>query len=426
MQPDSEKTILIVEDERALSIAMAAAVQSCGGRPLKVPTIAQAEEALRTNSVAGIILDLGLPDGHGLSLLESRAGKNPIPTVVVTAHGEIDNAIAARKLGVREFFDKPIDFEAFKTAIQNLLREGASPGADTSATSTFIGAAKPMRPVFQKIAHACTGNEPVLIVGETGTGKTAVANLIAKNSVSEEGTILSWPDNRNHDFTISMSGGILLIDPLSALNHDDQDRLLSMWESNIDSFPRVIATASPGMIEKVEDGTLRSELFYRLQVLEISLPRLCERQGDIPALANYFLGLREPTEILTLSDEVYQCLTQYPWPGNLRELSNAMSYACAIRAGSPSIEVEHLPEAVQGEGSKLYDQRSFGLVNAIDSWLGETESLRSYREISGELEGILIERLLLRFDGKLAPMAKALGANRTTLRKKLNEMNRTV
>ena len=185
--------VLIVEDERALALAFAAAVRKSGAASELAPTAAQARNKLReAGPFDAIILDIGLPDENGLVFLESLPETERLPVIVVTAHGEIGNTITARKLGVREFFTKPLDFQSFTSTLSALLRETPRPGTDAPTTtrsgpnenakSAFIGAAPAMRSVFRQIAHACACDEPVLVRGATGTGKTRVAHLLRQHS----------------------------------------------------------------------------------------------------------------------------------------------------------------------------------------------------------------------------------------------------
>ena len=179
--------VLIVEDNRALGTALAAAVSQCGARTELVATASQARQQLESarRPFDAMVLDIGLPDQHGLAFLESLPEDCRPPTLVITAHGELENTIQARKLGVLEFFPKPLDFVAFKAALGNLPRLGDSNESEERKTSAFIGAASAMRIVFQQIAHACASHVPVLLTGETGTGKSLAARLIQRDGMED-------------------------------------------------------------------------------------------------------------------------------------------------------------------------------------------------------------------------------------------------
>ena len=168
------KKILIVEDNRALGAALAAASSQTGASTELVATASLARKELESaqEPFTAMVLDIGLPNQNGLELLESLPESCRPPTIVITAHGELDNTIHARKLGVLAFFPKPLDFGAFKEALGNLPVPIKDEVGEDTPHSTFIGAAPAMRPVFQQIAQACASDVPVLISGETGTGKS--------------------------------------------------------------------------------------------------------------------------------------------------------------------------------------------------------------------------------------------------------------
>ncbi|MDF1755085.1 MAG: sigma 54-interacting transcriptional regulator [Verrucomicrobiales bacterium] len=414
-------TLLIVEDERALSIAIAATVRKCGGTPEIVGSLSRARDFLKQKPVCGMILDIGLPDGNGLNFLETMDPSKRPPTLLITAHGAIENAIAARKLGVTDFFDKPIDFESFSAAIRALVKSKAAPVEASGVASTFIGGAPSMRNVFQTIAHASASREPVLILGETGSGKTTAAKLIANHSdcevrhFSPETGItglekLLTSDEKNY---------VLFIDPISDLDPTCQIRIANGLENPRSNF-RLIATAPLDLVNRVGSGQFRSDLFYRLQVLEIRLPALKQRLEDIPVLVSYFLGLLDHSRHVTVDRAFLNRLSTHNWPGNLRELQNVITYAYTIGKSGMTLDCSHLPDYFLEKCQTTEPHTAAdALSDAIDLWLGDTDSLDTYRNLSGDLERLLIEKLLARFDGKLAPMAAALSANRTTIRKKL-------
>lgn len=432
--------VLIVEDERALALAFAAAVRQSGAASELAPTAAQARKKLReAGPFDAIILDIGLPDENGLAFLESLPATMRLPVIVVTAHGEIGNTIAARKLGVREFFTKPLDFEGFTAALAALLREtprsanesGATPGpvAGENTDSAFIGAAPAMRAVFRQIAHACASNEPVLVRGATGTGKTRVAHLLSQHSTKESGPLELFVAGSGpiEDAITRAAGGFLLIENLAALPASDQASLLVRMESGDRDLPRIVATCGPDLHEAVVRGDFRPDLYYRLQVMEVRLPDLADRREDIPVLADFFAGQLAPGRIVELTAASLKILAAHEWPGNLRELRNVVSYAITAAAGAPRIDPGHLPAylsspALIDEG--CVDSLPEELSHALRRWVAtrlRTEPLPSYDDLSGTLETALLHELLPHFDGKLARLATSLQANRATLRRRLRK-----
>lgn len=409
--------VLIVEDERALSLALAAAVRHAGASSELAPTAAQARQKLEgAGPFDAMILDIGLPDQSGLAFLESLPKSKRPPTLVITAHGEIENAIAARQLGVREFFSKPLDFESFLGSLARLFREMApaepvSPSITRESVGTdgaFIGAAPAMRAVFQQVAQACASEEPVMIRGETGTGKTHVARLIRRQS--------GIPADQ-----------MVIVEDVGALSPGRQVDLLGRIESAEAAVPRVLATCGMDLLEAVARGEFRSDLYYRLQVLEVRLPPLRERLEDLPVLTSFFAGQLAPDRLIEMTDAALKRLSSHDWPGNLRELRNVMSYALTAAAGATRIDLPHLPDYLArvggggGAGSAvtgLTDELRRELARWIKARLGE-DPLPTYRELADAIESELLRDLLGHFDGKLARLASEMKANRATLRRKL-------
>lgn len=429
--------LLIVEDEHALAHALAATVEQAGASCDIAPTAAQARKHLdpADQSYAAMILDIGLPDQNGLRFLDSLGEDFDLPTLIITAHGEIQNAIAARKLGVLEFFQKPLDFDAFNRTLQRVIAStrrqptaaGPPPPVDTAA---YIGAARSMRPVFQQIAHCCASGEAVLVRGEIGSGKSHTARVIqtfGPRSHEQVGTLVAGPGTTIAALEESLARagkGALIIEDVGQLRDPVQAELVRQIETRPSpAFPRLIATSCEDLHQAVTAGRFRSELFYRLHILEVQLPPLRQRMEDLPALVSFFLGQLKPGAKVSVSEATMDRLFAYDWPGNLRELHNTMAYALTVSAEAMVIHPAHLPDHLNlRPDSDQAGHLPAPLVSEMKAWLDQyfeaTEQPR-YREIEACLEAALIEQLLERYDGKLAPMAAALKANRSTLRRKL-------
>ena len=209
------------------------------------------------------------------------------------------------------------------------------------------------------------------------------------------------------------------MEDVGSLDMEAQAELLGHWEDGQSTFPRILATSNGNLRESVESGVFRSDLYYRLQVLEIRMPPLRARMGDLNSLFSFFLGQLQPGRGLQLDKAVASQLHQYDWPGNLRELRNVASFA--VTASSPGAMVlpTHLPEYILETPGKPTAMPADSLDDALEQWLDREDGLPSYRELAEELERRLLNRLLPKFDGKLARLAKEMGANRSTLRKKL-------
>ena len=415
--------VLIVEDEHALALALAAAVRQASVDSDLAPTAAQARRHLDSaTNYEAMILDIGLPDQNGLEFLESLPPENRPPTIVITAHGEIQNTIAARKLGVIDFLPKPLDFDEFQSVLR---RDPAAPAPETVA---FLGAAPNMRPVFQQIAHSCASDDPVLVRGATGTGKSHAARLIQSNSMRSgpAETLVIGPSSTTEELNAALqqaNNGVLILEEVASLNNEGQAELVRQIEAGTEGvFPRLIATTHENLRELVGAEAFRSDLFYRLQVLEVRLPSLSDRMEDLPALVSYFIGQLLPDRNLGITEASLGRLMSHDWPGNLRELRNSIAFALTVNSGAAAIEGSDLPDYLRNETSAVDEQAPALLVQALDSWLDsrlQEEEETVYRDLAETLEATLIRRLLDRYDGKLARMASALHANRTTLRRRL-------
>ncbi|PXA03371.1 hypothetical protein DDZ13_11790 [Coraliomargarita sinensis] len=428
--------LLIVEDEHALARALAATVEQAGASSDIAATATQARKLLKSGATAyaAMILDIGLPDQNGLEFLDSLGEDFDLPTIIVTAHGEIQNTITARKLGAVEFFQKPIDFDAFNQSLKRIISSMQSQkeptGPQAADTAAYIGAARAMRPVFQQIAHCCASDEPVLVRGEIGSGKSHTARVIQSYGMrghEHTCTFVAGPSTTIAELEEALAeaeGGALIMEDVGQLGDTVQAELVRRIESQSSStFPRLIATTSEDLHQAVKEGHFRSELFYRLQILEVRLPPLRHRMEDLPALVSFFLGQLKNDFHVSVSDAAMDLLLQYDWPGNLRELHNAMAFALTVNSEATVIDTPHLPSHLNTQSDRPRTNPLPGpLLNEMSAWLDqyfESNKAPSYRELEDHLEKALVEQLLERYNGKLAPMATALQANRSTLRRKL-------
>ncbi len=435
-------SILIIEDEAALAQALRAACEQMG-LPAKATATArggmeharQAGEALRL-----IVLDIGLPDRGGLDLLpELRMLLPAVPVLIITAHGNLQNAVAARQQGAAEYLVKPLDLSAFEQAVEGLLRQaaaaGASPGREPQELPVLTGSSSAMQPVFKAIAHACASSAPVLLRGPSGSGKTLAAHVIHAH-----GTRASGPFITQACGTLSASGepfadrlleqargGTLLLDEVSDLPPELQTQLLRIVETQAVSLPpgakhgpdtRIITTSHRDLAGEVAAGRFRKDLYFRLHVIEIILPPLRQRMEDLPALAQALLAQLSPGREIRLAPETLTRLAACDWPGHVRELRNALEHAAAVSSG-PLLLPTHLPPALRGgPDTAAIDRR---LHNALASWTSTRLKQPSvtYDTIHDELENRLLSVLLPHFEHRPTRLASALKMNRNTLRKRL-------
>jgi DNA-binding NtrC family response regulator len=448
------KPILIIEDEHAVASALAAVCKRLGHEAQLCSSGQRGLAELAGGEFALAILDIGLPDMSGLEVLaEIRLRAPGLPTLIVTAHGNLDNAVAAKKLGAAAYLVKPLDLHEVQETVRQLSSTAPPAAAPPRETpSLLVGAAPAMQRCFIEIAHACTTDAPVLISGPTGTGKTLAARVIHANSARRDAPFVTlhcsaMPEHLleselfGHEkgaFTGALmareghieraGGGTLFLDEIADITLSVQAKLLRFVEEH--SFTRVggradlkvdlrlITATNKDLREEVRSGRFREDLFYRLHVLEIGLPPLRERLSDLPTLAAFFLGSLAPERALPLSPEALDLLTRHNWPGNVRELRNALEHAVAVCSG-PVILPQHLPRDLR-ESAESAPASPHALEAALAPWLDTQLSAgASYDEMHDALEAMALNHLLARFGGKPTVLARETRMNRVTLRKKL-------
>lgn len=404
-----------------------------------------------------VVLDIGLPDRSGLEVLEDLMDDDhPPPVLVITAHGNLDNAVLSRRGGAADYLVKPFDMGAFLLRVEQLLASAAPPDAKDEepsptlhADETLIGNSPAMQPVFRRIADAGTSEVPVLITGPTGTGKSLCARVIHRHSNRSEGPFVplhcaALPDQLleaelfGHEkaaFSGAGSvksghlerarGGTLFIDEIGALSMKVQAKLLRFIDEktfvrlggreDLTLDCRVIAASRMNLPQAVDDGLFREDLYYRLRVLEIQLPPLAQRLDDVPELARHFLNTAGGPEH-HFADDVLPRLQAYPWPGNVRELRNAIQRAVAV-GGGKLVHASHLPEELK-EGSDagaISTELDAALLGYIERGLA---SGWTWQQFHDTLEDRLLAGLLDKFDHKSTALARELEMNRSTLLKK--------
>ncbi len=408
-------SILIIEDEYALAAALSTVVRRLDATPVVAASGQGGIDKLGTQNFALVILDVGLPDMSGLKVLEKiQALPKPPPVLVITAHGTLDTALDARRLGAREYFLKPLNL----ADLQRTIREVFTPAkTETPAQTTMIGSSEPMQRAFALIAQASGNDAPVLLQGPPGSGKSIAAEVIHRHSARANEPLVvfradEWPADRVEaaldDAIVKAGNGVLFLDEISTWSKPLQAALMHRVG---DLKARLFSASSH------ELTTVREDLFYALAVLQVSLPPLTERTGDIPALAASFLGER------VLSAEALAALKAYAWPGNVRELKAAMAHAVAVCSGS-TILPHHLPaNLVKAEDGNHLEET---MKRSLAAWLdqkttGTDEMMPAYDELLETVEASMLETLLKRFEGKPTRLAAAMKMNRATLRRKLKE-----
>lgn len=453
--------ILIADDETQMRNALRAALQRAGYEAVIVSDGQKALQEASSRSYDMVITDMKMPGLDGLELLERIRKNNLSPYVVlITAYGTIDAAVSAMKMGALDFLRKPFSMEDLEAV---LARAFGQPFSDGSIEKHQVWSARQeecreivtCNPSFKEVLYLAKrialSDLTVLISGESGTGKELVARLIHKESRRaskpfvavncaavpetlleselfgyEKGAFTGATTPRQGKFELA-SGGTMLLDEVGEMPMPLQAKLLRVLQENeVDriggSFPipidtRVIATTNSNLSERVSEGEFREDLFYRINVVPITLQPLRQRKEDIIPLANYFCrrySNRLGKPIKPLSNETAAFLCDYDWPGNVRELENAIKRGVALSQGD-KIEIWDLiwddsrrPKPTQERPATLEPNAGETVQVAVGTSLAEMEKR-------------LILATLAKTNNNRTKAAELLGISVRTLRNKLHQ-----
>ncbi len=384
-------TVLIVDDEDAARSFVNGALSDAGYEAIEAADLAQAQQAIETGAADIVLLDVVLPDGSGLSLLELIERANPSPPVIlITAFGEVDIAVQAMKQGALDFLQKPLDLEQLIGAVErasevvSLRRELALLRKSSQDQYEWIEGDTPeMARIADEAERAAAASVSVLITGETGTGKEIMANVIrmagpradkpfvAINCAALPDTMIeselfgheagafTGATKRKPGLLEVADGGILFLDEISSTKTDMQAKLLRVLDER--KFRRVggvneiivdvqiIAASNRDLQAMMEEHSFREDLYYRLKVVDLHLPPLRERKGDIPALVGSFIrqeSLRTGNPVTGITPRAIEALKAHDWPGNMRELRHVIERAMLF-CDDEQIDLGHLSPEFQ-------------------------------------------------------------------------------
>ena len=451
-------TVLIVDDERGIREGLTAAVTSLGYRPLPACGLAEARRLIAAEPIDAILLDIRLRDGDGLDLLrELRGGEHrDIPVVVATAYGDSDRTIEAMRDGAFDYVTKPFDLPLLLATVERALRQrtlqrALPPRAPLPRPPTvgggLIGTSAAMLAIWKQIGRAAASDAPVLITGETGTGKELVARAIHEYSPlskepfvavnlaalpaslieselfgHERGAFTGATTRRAGRFELAQ-GGTLFLDEIGDLDPALQTKLLRVLQEGtfervgsqevLRSTARIVAATSRPVLPKAPGATLREDLFYRLAVLHLDLPPLRDRKSDIPLLVQTFLR-RLPGPRRAVSESAMARLSAYSWPGNVRELHHVLERA-AVMSTSEVLDEGDFSLSDGHEGASPRSAREHAPE-------GEDPEDLNLKRATDALERRLILRALERAGGNRAEAARLLGIGRPNLYAKMREL----
>jgi len=455
--------IWVVDDDASIRWVLERALRNGGMTPRLFEAAEPALAALRSEAPDVLMTDIRMPGQSGLDLLKQiRVAQPALPVIVMTAHSDFENAIAAYEGGAFEYLPKPFDIDQALALVRRAARGSRPPESEASGSPRIpelLGRAPAMQQVFRAIGRLARSSVTVLITGESGTGKELVARalhdhsprearpFIALNTSAipaelleselfghEKGSFTGADAQRRGRFE-QADRGTLFLDEIGDMSLPLQTRLLRVLAENefyrvggqqpVRVDVRVIAATHQNLQERVQRGQFREDLYHRLNVIRIELPPLRARAEDIPELLEHYLERAAHelgVEHKKLTAEAQAKLQAYHWPGNIRELVNICRRLSVLAPGS-EIRAEDLPQEIGGEASSAGAVTDW--AKALAGWADREVSSGAHallERAQPEFERVLIRAALKRTQGRRHEAAKLLGWGRNTLSRKLKEL----
>jgi two-component system nitrogen regulation response regulator GlnG len=447
-------TVLVADDDRTIRTVLTQALTRAGCKVHATSSLMTLMRWVEEGKGDLVISDVMMPDGNGLETLPQITQKRPgLPVIIISAQNTIMTAIQATEKDAYDYLPKPFDLpDLMKRAARALdVKRRAKPARGTPEPQSVQGSAREdlplvgrtaaMQALYRLVARVMNTDLPVLITGESGTGKSLIARAI--HDFSDRRTlpfvVASGADLEGMDGPSAVlaraRGGSILFDEVSDLTEEAQAKIVRMLDAFGDSAPRVMATSQRDLMEKMEAGRFRQDLFYRLGGVTLVVPSLRERVDDIPLLSAHFLARveRDGVALRRFSGDAMDLVRAYSWPGNVRQLENTIKRLTvtsqseeitkpeveAVLGNQPAIE----PLMGVGEGDKLSSSVAKHLKRYFDLHGGVLPPPGLHTRILREVETPLIEIALEATGGNQAKCADLLGINRNTLRKKITDLD---
>ena len=443
-------TVLVADDDRTIRTVLTQALTRAGCKVHATSSLVTLMRWVEEGKGDLVISDVMMPDGNGLEMLPKINEVRPgLPVIVISAQNTIMTAIQAAEADAYDYLPKPFDLpDLMKRAARALdvKRRARAPKTDTPASEAesdlpLVGRTPAMQALYRFVARVMNTAMPVLITGESGTGKSLIAHAIHDFSDrrNQPFVVVSGADLEGVDGPSTVvaraAGGSLLFDEVSDLDDAAQAKIVRLLDSLGDNAPRIMSTSRSDLTGLMEGGTFREDLFYRLGGVTLSVPPLRERVDDIPLLADHFLlkAEREGGPLRRLGEGAQSLVRAYSWPGNVRQLENAIKRLVftATEEEISGSEVEMFlgnepamePLVSGNETDKLSGSVAKHLRRYFDLHGGVLPPPGLYNRILREVEGPLIEIALDATAGNQAKCADLLGINRNTLRKKITDLD---
>ena len=469
----SNKTLIIAEDDESIRLVTSRYLQDLGYEIFMATNLKELWKLIESNKGDVLITDVMLPDGELFDILPQIVEyRENLPVIVVSAKNNLQTAISATRQGAYEYLPKPFDLDELQKLIKKALESKQNLKNKTkirneSEKQLIVGRSPAMQDLYKSIARLSQNDLTVMIYGESGTGKELVAKALHKYSTRsekpfialnmaaipndlieselfghEKGSFTGAHQKSDGKFKLAEKG-TLFLDEIGDMPIDAQTRLLRVLQEGeftpiggkekIQADTRIIAATHKNLSNLIENGEFREDLFYRLNVVPISIPPLRERKEDIPELVNHFLDKAKDQQLepKKFTTESFQILEKYQWPGNVRELENFILKLCALYTDE-NIMNEDLAEEIlnlqkvdqqmldtDNQFSKILENYLSRNINKINKeYQGDV-----YNYFVTELEKVLLLEVLKNKNGNQLKAAELLGLNRNTLRKKITELN---
>ncbi|WP_027237504.1 sigma-54-dependent Fis family transcriptional regulator [Leisingera caerulea] len=442
-------TVLVADDDRTIRTVLTQALTRAGCKVHATSSLTTLMRWVGEGKGDVVISDVMMPDGNGLEMLPKIQSDRPgLPVIVISAQNTIMTAIKAEEADAYDYLPKPFDLpELMKRTAKALAAKRVAPGVQKGEAQErpeelpLIGRSEVMQTLYRLIARVMNTDLPLLITGESGTGKSLIAQAI--HDFSDRRTLpfvhadaaslieLEGPAR----LLAQAKGGTLVIDELADLPEEAQARLVRMMDSPGDHAPRFIASSQKDLASAMEAGELRQDLYYRICGTALHVPALRERVEDIPLLSEHFLirAENEGAPHRVLSEGAREVLRHFAWPGNVRQLENAVRRLALTARGEEITQADAAavlgpqtgPEpAVAGlSNEKLSESVGRHLQRYFDLHGDMLPPPGLYMRLLREVETPLIEIALAATGGNQAKCAELLGINRNTLRKKITDLD---
>jgi DNA-binding NtrC family response regulator len=444
--------VLLIDDEPDLRAAIADTLIEAGHRVTQAGTGSAALACLAAQTVDVVICDVRLPDIDGLTLLRKVRQSQPAPEfILMTAYAEVADAVSALKVGAYDYLTKPFAVEELvlrleridaHRAVRRELEKALEALGGSDSAATIVGRSAPIQRVLELVETVGRSDVPTLVTGESGTGKELVARMLHERSVRrgkpfvvvncgaltetlieaelfghERGAFTGAVRKREGRF-MAANGGTIFLDEIAELPLSAQAKLLRVLQegtfeplgtnSTIKVDVRIVSATHRDLKRRAAENLFREDLFYRINVIQIDLPPLRDRAGDLPILFHYFLRKFAPSgAVPAVTPAAWSALSTYGYPGNVREFSHAIEHACILSGGRP-IDLVHLPPAISRAGRERSAEAP--AINA---------PLRPLQLAVKEFEREYLARAVRAAGGRRGRAAEMLGISRKSLWEKL-------